>query len=230
MIARPPIAVPLSAGLVLAVLTVLLIVEPTIVAQVDGPLSERLRGYAADRPALVTVLRYATDLAATVSFVAAGVAATVLFALRRERTRAWFCGVVTVVVPAGWFAGQWLLHRPRPVDGFITVAANGFPSGHTTNAAAVAVAVVLLAWPGASRRGRLLVVTLVGLGAGFIGATRLLLLAHWPVDVIGGCLLAVLLVSLVARWVPGPSGPPAPPVTPPGKVSSRDGSCEVRRS
>jgi len=230
MIARPPLVVPLLALLALAALTTGLVVDPALVARLDAPVTDGLRAYAADRPTLVAVLRTATDLAATLSFLAVGAAATTLFAVRRDRARAWFCATVTVAAPVSWQLGQWLLHRPRPADGFVTIAANGFPSGHTTNAAAAAFAVVLLVWPGVRRTGRLLVAVLAGAGALFIAATRLVLLAHWPVDVIGGVLVAVTVVALAARlWAPRAGGPAAAgPV--PGKVSSRDGSCEVRSS
>jgi membrane-associated phospholipid phosphatase len=214
----------------LAALTTLLVVEPGTVARFDAPPSDMLRGYATDRPTLVAVMRIVTDLAATIPFIAAGVAATTLFAVRRDRPRALFCLAVTLVVPAGWTLGQWLLHRPRPLDGFITVTANGFPSGHTANAAAAALAVVLLVWPRAGRRGRILLGCFAAAGVCLIAATRLVLLAHWPVDVIGGCLLSVAVVSLAARWVPRLPGGPALSEPRPGKVSSRDGSCEVRRS
>ncbi|WP_326552569.1 phosphatase PAP2 family protein [Micromonospora sp. NBC_01813] len=230
MIARPPMTIPTLAMIGLALLTALLVIEPGTIARFDAPLSAGLRGFATDRPGLVTVLRIVTDLAATIPFIAAGLAASVLFAARRDRPRALFCIAVTVVVPVGWALGQWLLHRPRPLDGFVTVTANGFPSGHTSNAAAAALAVVLLVWPGVGRTGRLLLCLLAATGVGVIAASRLVLLVHWPVDVIGGCLLAVVVVSLAARWVPQQPGGLALSDSGPGKVSSRDGSCEVRRS
>ncbi|MFY1637166.1 phosphatase PAP2 family protein [Solwaraspora sp. WMMB335] len=232
MIARPPLAVPLLATVALAALTVLLAVEPAILARVDAPVVEWFRAFGDDRPALIAVVRIATDVAATVPFLAAGAGATVVFAARSQRARAWFCATATVAVPTGWALGQALLHRPRPADGFVTIAASGFPSGHTANASATAFAVALLVWPAARRGARGLLVTLAVVGVAAVAATRLLLLAHWPADVVGGVLLAVTVVSLAASWTSRrgrePGWPP-PADRQPGMVSSRDGSCEVRR-
>jgi len=101
-----------------------------------------------------------------------------------------------------WSLGHWLLHRPRPADGFVTVASNGFPSGHASNAAAAALLVVLLLWPRQTRLGRVVTVVLAAGFAVVIGLTRLMLLAHWPADVLGGWLLALVVVPVAARWAP----------------------------
>jgi len=66
-----------------------------------------------------------------------------------------------------------------------------FPSGHATTAFALAFAVSAL-WP------HLRVVMLIY--AVTIGATRLVLLAHHPSDVIAGALLGVIGAMLVRYW------------------------------
>jgi undecaprenyl-diphosphatase len=106
---------------------------------------------------------------------------------------------VTVAVPALWGLFHALLHSPRPVDGFVFVDSNGFPSGHTANATAAALVAVLLVWPGAARRARIALVAAAAGFAALIGLTRLALLAHWPTDVLGGWLLALAVVPLLAR-------------------------------
>jgi undecaprenyl-diphosphatase len=164
-------------------------------------LSEDLRGYGARHPGLVDALRVATDIAATVTFVAAGVVATVGLLLRRHRREAYLCAWVTVLVPVLWGLMHWLLHRPRPPDGFVFVDSNGFPSGHTSHAASAALVAVLLLWPHLARRGRALVVTAAVALALFVSATRVVLLVHWPMDVLGGWLLALAVVPLTAHAV-----------------------------
>jgi undecaprenyl-diphosphatase len=202
--ARPPAALPLAAVAGFGVLL-------GLVAGGWGPLSrwdtatiETLRRYGLAHPALVDTLRVVTDVAATVSFLGVGVAATVLFAAARHRRPAVFCGLVTAVVPIAWGVLHWALHRPRPADGFVAVASSGFPSGHTSNAAAFALAVILLVWPRATPATRAVVVLAGAAFALFIAFTRVALLAHWPSDVLGGLLLATAVVPLAARAVTRP--------------------------
>ncbi|MDQ7903157.1 phosphatase PAP2 family protein [Phytohabitans sp. ZYX-F-186] len=199
MIARPPLVVPLVALAAFLALMAVVVGDWSPVERLDTALSEDLREYGVDHPDLVDVLRVATDVAATLSYVAAGVVAMAAFLLRRHRREAYLCAWVTVLVPALWGLMHWALHRPRPPDGFVFVDSNGFPSGHTSHAAAAALVAVLLLWPRLARRGRTLVVAGAAAVALFIGATRVLLLAHWPTDVLGGWLLALTVVPLAAR-------------------------------
>ncbi|MFI6820662.1 phosphatase PAP2 family protein [Micromonospora sp. NPDC050187] len=201
MIARPPLFLPLLALTALLVLAVPVLTDWAPLDRADHALSETFRGYGDQRPGLVSTLRILTDVAATVPFLVAGLLATILLAVRRDRRTAVFCATVTVTVPVLWGLAHWLLHNPRPLDGFVTVTSNGFPSGHTSNATAAALVVVLLAWPGLARTGRFVVVTAATAFAGFVGLTRVALLAHWPTDVLGGWLLALAVVPLVAYAV-----------------------------
>jgi undecaprenyl-diphosphatase len=72
-----------------------------------------------------------------------------------------------------------------------TEAFASFPSGHATTAFALAFAVTAL-WP--HLRTAMLVYALV------IGASRLVLLAHHPSDVVAGALLGVIGAMLVRYW------------------------------
>ncbi|GIF68339.1 hypothetical protein Ais01nite_63740 [Asanoa ishikariensis] len=197
--ARPPAALPLVALAAFGVLLGLVAADWPPLVRWDDTVSAALRDYGTARPTLVDWLRTLTSLAATIPFVAVGAAATLLFAVRRERRSAVFCALVTATVPIAWGVMHWALHNPRPVDGFVVVESSGFPSGHTSNAAAFAFALVLLVWPragAATRAATLLAATAFAL---FIGFSRVALLAHWPTDVIGGFLLALALVSVAAR-------------------------------
>lgn len=201
MIARPPLVVPLVALAAFVALLAVVVGDWAPVERLDATLSEDLRKFGADHPDLVGVIRHATDIAATVPFVAAGVVATVGLLLRRHRPEAYLCAWVTVLIPVLWGLMHWGLHRPRPPDGFVFVDSNGFPSGHTSHAASAALVAVLLLWPHLARRGRAWVVAAGVVLALFVGATRVMLLAHWPMDVLGGWLLALTVVPLTAHAV-----------------------------
>lgn len=211
MIARPPLAVPLAALAGFVALVTLVAGGWPPLERFDDTISSYFREYGASRPDLVSVLRIATDVAATGSYLLAGLAVTVALAARGRRRVATCCAVVTVAIPLLWGLGHWLLHRPRPVDGFVLIDSNGFPSGHTSHAAAAALLAVLLLWPHQRPAGRAVTAFLAGGFVLVVGLTRLALLAHWPADVLGGWLLALVVVPLAARIVPvGPVAPVAP--------------------
>ncbi|MEW1911619.1 phosphatase PAP2 family protein [Kitasatospora sp. NPDC085895] len=135
--------------------------------------------------------------------------------------------LLVALAPLGWLGvGQLLrtlvMHgsgRPRPPASGWAVSASGFsfPSGHTFTSA---TAFGLLAWaisrhlaatgrPPATRRRWAAV--LLGLAA-LVGLSRVYLAVHWPLDVLGGWLLAagwLALGALLARRIPWwPSDPP----------------------
>jgi membrane-associated phospholipid phosphatase len=197
--ARPPAALPLAALAAFGVLLGLVAADWPPLVRWDTAVIADLRAIGVARPVLIDWLRALTSLAATLPFVAVGAAATVLFSLRRDRRDALFCALVTAAVPILWGILHWTLHNPRPVDGFVVVTSSGFPSGHTSNAAAFAVAAVLLSWPRVGASARLAICAVAAGFAVFIAFTRIALLAHWPSDVIGGLLLALVVVPAAAR-------------------------------
>lgn len=200
MIARTPLAVPLLALAGFLLLLALVIADWGPLDRFDVAVSDALRGYGRDHPGLIDVVRVVTDVAATLPFVAAGSAATVLLYAGGQRPAALLCGLVTVSIPLLWGLLHWALYRPRPQDGFVFVDSNGFPSGHTSHAAAAGLVVVLLLWPRLARTGRAVTVAGAVAFALFVGLTRVILLAHWPTDVLGGWLLALWVVPLLARF------------------------------
>jgi membrane-associated phospholipid phosphatase len=120
-----------------------------------------------------------------------------LFALSRAARRHWWlwCAVM-VVAPLLEQATKILVERPRP-SGF----SFGFPSGHTTAAATLAVLVVYLAGreplAGLPRHAVQALALLVMV---LVGWARIVLGAHWPTDVLGGFLLGTGCAAAAAWW------------------------------
>jgi membrane-associated phospholipid phosphatase len=97
---------------------------------------------------------------------------------------------------------KWIVGRGRPFVGGQANAFNfshfagteayaSFPSGHATTAFALAFAVAAI-WP----RARIAIIAY----ALVIAATRLVLLAHHPSDVVAGALVGITGVMVVRYW------------------------------
>jgi undecaprenyl-diphosphatase len=200
MMPRQRPVLPVVAAVAFVLLMVLAVTAWHPLAAVDAATGAWFRRHGTDRPDLVAAVRVVTDAASTIGYVAAGLLLTVVLAVRRQRPAARFVAAVTVAVPVLWSLLHRLLVDPRPADGFVTVTTNGFPSGHTSNATAAAVVAVLLCGPLLGRGGRAALVVAAAVFALGIGLTRLILLAHWPSQVLGGWLLALAVVPPLARW------------------------------
>jgi membrane-associated phospholipid phosphatase len=98
-----------------------------------------------------------------------------------------------------------LVHRVRPPLSLRLVTENepSFPSGHSTNSAALLLTVGLLVAFVILRRpiARVAAVGISGLAAMFIGLSRLVLGVHWPTDVLAGWCLGALVCLLVTTAV-----------------------------
>ncbi len=119
-----------------------------------------------------------------------------LAASRHARRRWWLWGLALVVAPLAGEALQELVGRLRPRG-----PALGFPSGHATAIAAFGVATIYLV--GRSRLGRGLRVG-VGLAAVMltlaVGLSRIVLDAHWSLDVVAGFALGAAGAAAAAWW------------------------------
>jgi len=128
----------------------------------------------------------------------------IFFLILLFNRRAWlFAGGATLT--AGWYAGIVnLVHRPRPTVPYVYQVtehpgASSYPSGHTMFV--VTVVVVLMVAFGhrfLPRWGQVAGWTLAVLLVLANAIGRMYTGAHWPTDVLGGILIAVFWLSLLA--------------------------------
>jgi membrane-associated phospholipid phosphatase len=123
--------------------------------------------------------------------------------LPASRPRWWLWLAILVAGPLVGELCQPLVARPRP-DG----RALGFPSGHATSIATFATATLYLAMQARPVSfARTALVALVVLVALLVGLARILLGAHWPLDVLGGFAAGTGSAAAAAWWDAG--HPPA---------------------
>ncbi|MFG1608477.1 phosphatase PAP2 family protein [Actinoplanes sp. NPDC049265] len=168
----------------------------------DRAVSDALRTFGRTHQTLIDIIRVLTDAGSTIPFLAVGLTLGATLLVRRKRREAGLTLSVTVLIPILWSLSHWLVPHSRPPDGFIHLTSYGFPSGHTANATAAALVAVRLL--GSRRLVRGCAIGFVV----FVGMSRVLLLAHYPSQVIGGVLLSAAVVPVLAGgWVPlSPAG------------------------
>lgn len=143
-------------------------------------------------PAMVATMRV-VNRAGDWRFLAPGM--VLLFVVfRRARARWWLWVAVMILAPLLEGALKQLIRRPRPDD-----VSLGFPSGHSTAAAAFFGIVILMAGalpPRAAAWVRALALLMIVL----VGVARVILRAHWPSDVLAGMALGLALAA-AAGWI-----------------------------
>jgi membrane-associated phospholipid phosphatase len=121
-------------------------------------------------------------------------------AFPEARRRWWLWSALMVAAPLMEWTLKHIVQRTRPED-----LSLGFPSGHSTAAAAFWGAVIFLAdslSPRLCRATRVLAVTMIVL----VGFARVVLRAHWPSGVLGGIALGLALAAIAGLIA---SRPPA---------------------
>lgn len=184
----------LAAGLVFGL--VLADLDRETLTRLDRPALEWIVDLRS--AALNDIARVVTTLAS--SWVVTPVVVCVSFALLYRRRVALAAFVVAATAGtsiltslAKSFAGR---DRPPPVTRLVHASGAAFPSGHSSQALAVAVSLaVVVCCIRRSRRMALLAFAAAALFAFAVGATRVYLGVHWPIDVVGGWLLATAWLS-----------------------------------
>jgi membrane-associated phospholipid phosphatase len=168
--------------------------HPTLLL-VDEPVSELAR-----RDWLAAPFRVVTTLGGTEIAIALAVVIGAVLWLR--------CRAFAVVYPLTLLAGavlniglKELVGRPRPPEPDTGVSLASFPSGHTLQATLLFGLLPLAVWLLTERAAAHRIAVLVSAAAIVaVGASRVLLGAHWPTDVVGGVLVGLALI-LVAEHV-----------------------------
>ncbi len=146
-------------------------------------------------PAVVAIFRWINHLGDKRILIPAVL--LLLFALPRPLRRRWWLWVgvmVTAAILEGIAKG--IVGRPRPESHGM-----GFPSGHATATAAFFVMATYLGEKSlGSRRERAIIWTLAALFILLVGIARVILRAHWPLDVVGGAALGVACAATAAWW------------------------------
>ena len=171
-------------------------------------------------PWLDPVMRAITLATSNTSFVIAFWALVCALLWRRPAARATWTLCLMAVGMSDLLIDRVLkplVHRPRPIEAGLPIRALtdlprtlGFPSGHASNFAALAMVLTLRRSPWALPAW---VFTLI------VGWSRVYVGVHRPVDVLAGWVFGSMVGVLVGRWLLRLLGwrprRPAPPETPP---------------
>jgi undecaprenyl-diphosphatase len=169
--------------------------------ELDVALDGGLHRFGAGHPAWVTAMWWLTQLGSFwVVCVVTAIAAVTCVWSGRFRAAA-LCVTVALLISPATELIKGLTERPRPADHFWTATGYAFPSGHASNATAAAAIVLIACWPLVRDRPLGARIVLVGAVATLpltIGLTRLAGGVHWPSDVLGGWLLTIAVIALLA--------------------------------
>jgi undecaprenyl-diphosphatase len=167
---------------------------------------------------VVDIARAISHIGDTLVVIAIAVAAGVWLFRRQSRRFALVPLAALALASLTETIAKQLIERPRPPDAYHLVAEHNsaFPSGHTTAAAALLLAIALVLAPRFARPHlRFAVIGGCGLVAAGVGAARLVLGVHWLTDVVAGWFLGaawalgVVLIAeqLESRRRAGPTAP-----------------------
>ena len=131
------------------------------------------------------------------------VVATVLVAMWRRSWRPVLAVALTLLAGGVLTAGLQLTVGRPDTHGVVDRLGGSFPSGHVATISVVAGCLVLLARP----TPHVLAWIPVALAGGMMGWVILVQTAHWFTDVIGGALVAVLVLALATRLPFSPQPP-----------------------
>lgn len=190
-----------AAAVAFVVLTMLVAGRQAALVTADAAVSTAAYGFTVHHPGWRAMAGLVTHLGDLGLVLVAAVGATVWLLWRRRWSS--LALIVTALLASGLLSRgvRTLTARPRPVDRLWPVDGYAFPSGHATNSATAALILAFVCWPLLARPGRAALVALAVCWPLVVGATRVVLVVHWPSDVLGGWLVAVTTVPAAAVLV-----------------------------
>ncbi len=145
-------------------------------------------------PVADAVARFLNVAGGTLAMTIVTAALSAGLAIRRHFTAA-VSVALTVAIASGLSSLiKTAVARPRPTDGIVPAGTTSFPSGHTTTAAAITVALVI-AFPFVWSR------VLAAVWIPLMATSRNYLLVHWLSDVLAGAVLGASVALVVAASV-----------------------------
>lgn len=187
---------PLIVPALLSVLVFGLIIAIKPLGGVDQAITSAIDALPSNLTPLATAISY---LGSVPVLVGAAVGMALVELLRRHPVRASIV-MLSLTSLLAFLAVKMTVRRARPVTEF--VASHGlhdfsFPSGHAAGSAGVYGAIALVLWTSSRRQAvRALSIGLIILII-LIGISRVYLGAHYPTDVLGGWLVALIIISLL---------------------------------
>ena len=118
----------------------------------------------------------------------------------RRRSLSWVLACLGAPAIAGIieFSLKIIVARRRPISAVLTgEAGNGFPSGHAAGFSALALTIAFYQCTYYRKYHRLVIATAV-ISSLIIGVTRVLVGAHYPIDVVAGTLLGFGVSNILA--------------------------------
>lgn len=199
---RRPIVIAVASAGLLGILTALVAARVAPVVRMDATISAAATGFALRHPAWRHVALAVTTSGGPAPTTVASVAAVLILAAVGRVRAAAFAAVTMLGSTVARRLVLYAVARPRSVGWLAPASGFSFPSGHTTESAAAALTALALCWPLVHGYRRRLAATAVGLWAVSVGVSRVVLVVHWPTDVLAGWLLAIAVVAAAQAVLP----------------------------
>lgn len=208
---RVPAIVAVAALVLLAPLIGAADAKTGILHRIDLHTANSLNSYLVGHPAQRSFWQAVTDIGGPLTWRLLAAAAAVIIYLWVRHRHADATLVVLVMVGAALISGavKTAVARARPTvpHPIEHVAGGSFPSGHALTSAAAMGLVVVLTWPRLRAHGHRVAAVVVAIAAGLVallvGVSRLMLGVHYPTDVVGGWLFALLCLSVSMLLIRG---------------------------